>query len=49
MQKNEIGRAVVLSCASISSFDLVKLFRIVAQTFEWRFDDPHFIECGVRK
>lgn len=48
MQKNEIGRAVVLSCASIS-FDVVKLFRIVAQTFEWRFDDPHFIECGVGK
>lgn len=37
------------SCANICTFDLVKLFRIVAQTLQWRLDGPRFVGCGVGK
>ena len=47
MQKYEVDRVAVFSYANISTFELVKLCRLIPLTSQCRFEYPHFIACGV--
>lgn len=46
MQKHEVDRAAVFPHANVSTFDLVKLFRVIALMSQCRFEYSHFIACG---
>lgn len=47
MQKHEVDRVAVFSYPNVSTFDLVKLFRVIALTSQCGFEYSHFTACGV--